>query len=162
MAPEERDELLREALAGYSAPEPPLGMEQRVLHRIAASRRYPAWRLPACAFAVLAAAVVLTVMLTPPHEDALTPLNAPVAPPVVVEASVPVADETAVKRVVKRHPVTRPREFPSRTPLTKEERALLALLSRAPDQAAEILVATEPTGITQLAIADLEIPPLGE
>jgi hypothetical protein len=162
MAPEERDELLREALAGYSAPEPPVGMEQRVLHRIATSRRDWAWRRPAWAFAVLAVAAALVVMFRPPREQALTPpvtqVLTPVAPPAMVEASGLVADETAVKR----HPATRPREFPSRTPLTKEERALLALLSHAPNQAAEILVPTEPTGITQLAIADIEILPLGE
>src|SRR5580704_5838024 len=61
--PDELDQFLEEALATYSRKEPPLGLEQRVLHRVHAagvSHRVLLWRW-ALAIPVLASLLMVAV-----------------------------------------------------------------------------------------------------
>ena len=143
------EELLEEALASYARVEPRAGIEQRVLHRIGSRHiRWP-WLIPA--FAVASAVVLIFA-----HRSERIPLPAPPVPAVqAARVEIPVA-----KPIVRgRFRSTRRREvFPSPSPLTNEERALLSLMDQAPDQTRAMLS----QDIEPIRIEEITIQPLGE
>jgi hypothetical protein len=135
---EEQDDLLREALASYARREPRPGIEERVLQRVRAPRlaRRSGWAL-----ALLAACVIAMIMI--PREETLeisTPRIAP-APPVMVTSEVPRAIE-------------RPERFPTPSPLTREERMLMALADT------NAFAESGDAGITPIQIDAITVPPV--
>jgi hypothetical protein len=128
------DRLLDEALARYSTAEPLAGLEQRVLQRVQVSggRLGTVWWKLALAVSVAAAAfavvlwmrtapAALRVAVTPPH------------PPQI--AAVPEVPLPVITRPARRTALPKRREFPTPAPLTPGERALLAFVANAPDEA---------------------------
>ncbi len=130
--PDELDQFLEEALATYSSQEPPLGLEQRVLHRVHAagvSHRVLLWRW-ALAIPVLASLLMIAVsQRTRPQGHAAEPTVVPT--PVELRAAAP-----RVRRPVNRAhaapPPPRRAVFPLPAPLSPEERALVDLVTRFP------------------------------
>jgi hypothetical protein len=141
MGIEEQDNLLREALASYAALDPRPGIEQRVLRRVRSPRLVKRF---GWALALATAASVIAVTMIPRQEslEITLPELAAVPPLAVIAAPPP--------------PIHKPDRFPSPAPLTREERALLAL---ADSKALADLAAT---GITPIQIEPITIPPIGE
>lgn len=155
------DRLLDEALARYSNPQPLAGLEQRVLHRVRAQgapRRFSpgAW-LPA--FAAVALAILLAVPFVPHHRPALPH-------PAVLQRALPAPGVNAA--LVGTHARARKRRSPNRhmgrpLPLTKEEQALLALVTTDPGEARAVFAdlqrqSTEPIQLEAIKIEPLRSP----
>lgn len=141
MGIEEQDELLRDALASYAEREPRPGFEERVLRRVRAPRlrQRSGWAL-----AWLAATCLIAAMMIPRQETLEIPVPALVAPlPVLVKSEKPPA-------------VERPERFPTPSPLTREERALLALADT------NVFAESEAVGITPIQIDAIIVPPIGD
>jgi hypothetical protein len=152
MKSDERDEfdsLLDAALANYANVEPPPGMDERIVARLRASDRragFGWWRWAAVAIPVLACLVaVFAYRDRPPLEP---PRVAWTVPPAPVLAR-PVAKRV---RLARPAPLPRREVFPTPTPLTSEERALLALVAQSPELARELLTPTEPKPIEPIKI----------
>lgn len=141
MGIEEQDELLRDALASYAALDPRPGLEQRILRRARSPRlaKRFGWAL---ASVTVASAMVIAMI---PRQESLeiTPPQVTAVPPVIVIAAAPSA-------------INKPDRFPSPAPLTREERAFMAL-------ADSTVLADLPAGeITPIRIEAIAIPPIGE
>jgi len=134
---EERDDLLKEALACYAGRDPRPGIEERVLRRVRAPRlaRRSGW-----AVVLLAAACVIVMMMIPREETLVVPLPALAMPPLPV--------------LVKA--IERPDRFPTPSPLTREERTLLALADT------DAFVESGDAGIAPIQIDAINILPIGE
>jgi hypothetical protein len=145
MGIEEQDDLLNEALASYTGREPRPGIEERVLRRVRAPRlaRRSGWAL-----ALLAAACVIVAVMIPRQEmlDIPLPRIAP-EPPAMVKSKPPQA-------------IHRPDRFPTPSPLTREERMLLALADS--DLANSAFAESADAGITPIQIDAIIVPPIGE
>ena len=140
--PDEVDRILETALAGYSRQEPLVGLDRRVLERIAQARPRRSLGFPRWAVAIPLAACLLVgaFVWMRPRASQKQAAHAPAArPPVPSETGGP---ETALRSEVraarnKRRPargLPKLAEFPARVPVTSEERALLALAREAPEQ----------------------------
>ena len=171
---EHLDHLLDEALSEYRDAEPLAGIESRILARLELSgpSRRPfvlRWALALACAAAIAAAVWFGVGRRPQHnvlpaETAATkPVeHAPIpAPAVVASASAAVkirkpADRTAQHETYTPAAApTSPAEFPSPTPLSPGERALLAALNQSSHT---MPAASQPD--QAITIAEIEIKPL--
>lgn len=162
------DEILDRALAHYSDVEPLAGLEDRVLQRILAGR-VPAkrptvlgWAVAGSCLALLFAVVVVLGMrhTTPtPWNAALTSAAPPRTAP-MQNVRVP----PSLRRVVRRHVVSvrglpKQESFPSRTPLTEEEKALVRLVSRSPETATSLLAGLDKND-APIEIEPIQITPL--
>jgi hypothetical protein len=178
----EFDELLERALARYSNTEPLAGLEDRVLQRIEAQRRVSMglgrlrWALGIACFVILLALVMATqvkhgtsiqevvqngpdIKRVPESRDTTAKTQLPGVVP--HHAFVPVANVQQRKTTrAFRTQLPKEEEFPGRTPLTPEEKALLSFVSRAPDQAVKALAPSQQDAATPLAIAPIQIEPL--
>jgi len=144
------DELVDEALKEYAG-EPRVGLERRVLHRVRTEggRRWLVWA-PLFAAVALVCAVVF-----------VRPGRVPVEVRRVEAHVVKSADEKAASikpaKTVRRRVVLPKQEmFPAPSPLSSEERALLALAKWHPETAGEV----SQTGLEPIEIQLLEIKPL--
>ena len=167
MRSEERDPidaLLDEALAGYSSHEPRPGLEQRILNRVRAAGLAPRFAFPRWVFAVPALACLLlwagifwirhaAKPERPEVAHTVAKISAPPVPPATPEPS-----RRAVRRRHARYPKLP--QFPAPAPITNEERALLALVARAPKEAREALAETRPRNPEPVRIEEINIPPL--
>ena len=162
MDDERLEQILNEGMAGYGAQEPLAGLEGRILARIAErpKRRMTGWWL-----AMAAGVAGMAMVLIAPHqrEERLTPVQTVAAE--LRPAVTPVV--TAVPlQAVRRHVTRRVKElpklpvFPTPTPLTAEERLLVAMVRQDPDKAAETFESLRrrrgPIEIAPLTIAPLE------
>src|SRR5579863_2808817 len=106
------DHLLEEALATYSREEARAGLEQRVLAGVTSHHAGPRWMWPVFVFA----AACLVIIVATSRRD-----STPIHPIHVVSAKTP------APVVPARHTQPRRDYFPSRAPLTSEERAWMRL-----------------------------------
>ena len=153
---DELDRIIDCGLAGYAAHDPLAGLEDRVLNRVRlsnAGRRKLSWRYWALALPVLAALMLLAV--------ASKSSRAPVArlqplPAARGETPAPVPAQgvtrAAIARRSSRHtqPLPKRNQFPTPTPLTAAERALIAIAELPPLE----------KNSEEIQIAPIEIPPL--
>jgi hypothetical protein len=176
----ELDDLIDEALPGYSLAEPRPGLEQRILACARAEqhqRKRFSW--PWLFAASAAACLLLLFFLSGPNRPsrksaAAKPVNTPVADPVGAEVVAKPAAPVLQPKRVRSHPLSNqaaelslPKQdvFPTPQPLTAEERTLIALsrvpnpMPRHPEAAA---VNIEPIRIAELQIAPLVVPTLDE
>jgi hypothetical protein len=146
------DNALDNALAQYSSEEPLAGLEQRVLNRVRAEGAAPrfgfGW-VAAAGVAVMAGMVVAAVWWERPVPP----------PPPVGQASWPVRQHVQTQATPagfrkKRGQARRP------VPLSSEERALLALVARAPDQAREALLDLQRRSTEPIQVEAIRIEPL--
>ncbi len=149
MGIEEQDgllgDLLKDALASYTGREPRPGIEERVLRRVRAPRlaRRSGWALASLA----AACVIVTIMI--PRQEALE-----IPPPRIAPAT------TVMMKSEPPHVIGRSERFPTPSPLTREERMLLALADS--DLARSAFAESGDTGITPIQIDAIIVPPIGE
>ena len=166
MSNDERDKiesLLDDALASYSRQEPLPGLPRRVLDRLHADTA-PRFAFPRWAWAVPAAACLLSAGILW-NRHAATPERVQVTQVSQVAA----ARETAPARPATPRIVDRPRkrkalprlpQFPAPAPVTDEERALLAFVTRAPKEAQEALIDAQQLGVEPIRIEEIKIQPL--
>jgi len=163
MSNDEQDKietLLDGALASYSRQEPRPGLERRVLDRIhahAAPRTaFPrwAWAIPVAA-CLLWAGILWTRHVAPPARASVTHVAA-------ARATAPPSAETprAVNRPRKSKALPKLPQFPAPAPVTNEERALLAFVTRAPKEAQEALMDAPQQSVEPIRIEAIEIQPL--
>jgi hypothetical protein len=159
---DELDRLIDDAVASYSDVEPRLGLEARVLNRmhvLRARRRIFAWGM---GLAVAASVVVVGIVIR--TEQRPTSKPAEVARVTRAEEPTPTTRPVAKVRPAKRarRPQFLPKleQFPAPTPLTAEERALIAFAQLHPRDAemfAELQKqADEPVEIERIRIAPLQ------
>jgi hypothetical protein len=169
--PDELDRLLDEALASYSSEEPRPGLEQRVLSRVRAegtARRVDWWRW-ALAIPVFASLVLLAIthrarpqaaQVERNHSSAHAPATTVAAPAEPRHAAPRHAHRVLNRPVVARSPLPKRDVFPLPAPLSLEERALVDLVTRFPDQAREIFIEADQRSRQPIEIQRIEIPPL--
>jgi hypothetical protein len=166
------DRMIDSALAGYSSAQPLAGLEERVLNRVrlSARRRVIAW---AVAGAVVASLVVAAIFVRMPrvpataiHDTAAVETPAPPRP-VLQESQVAPKrrwGRAATKGAEPPRPLPKLEAFPVPTPLTAEERALLALVEHHPDEAMRLVAkrreSNKPIEIDPIQIAPIQINPL--
>jgi hypothetical protein len=164
---DELDRVIDGALASYTGAEPLAGLEERVLNRVRVAqpvrRRVFAWAF-GLAFAVLLVVVgivIRTERRTVPRSEVAQVAN--VAPPPAIKEPPVVLKRVARiahRRVAKVSALPKLDQFPAPSPLTTEERALIALVERDPKQAQMFAdlqkQADEPIEIQGIQIAPLE------
>jgi hypothetical protein len=166
--PDELDKLLDEALASYSSEEPRPGLEQRVLKRVRAEGipRHVGWWRWAIAIPVLASLLVLAIAhRSKPRPAAAESKVASVQRPATAPTTPRRAAYRPTRRVVNRPVVAHPPlpkrgVFPLPAPLSAQERALVDLVTRFPDQAREVLIEASQRSSQPIEIPRIEIPPL--
>lgn len=151
------DQALDGALAQYSSEDPLAGLDQRVLNRVraeGAARRYGfgRWVL------AVGVAVVAGIITTP----VLWKREAPPPPgPGQARRPVPLADaRPAPKRATQAGFRKRPGRARRPVPLSSEERALLALVTRAPNQAREAFLDLQRRSTGPIQVEEIKIAPL--
>jgi hypothetical protein len=165
MKSDELDKILDTALASYSQEEPRQGLDYRVLNRIHASRdsRRFAWLRWAIAIPAFACLVVLALTFWNKGDSTPKPLKpaslVTVSRPRLKSLQSPKAKQVVVWRGRSRR--LREREqFPTPTPLTDQERALLAFVTRSPKQAQEVLADAKSRSTEPIQIKEIQIEPL--
>jgi hypothetical protein len=177
---DELDDLIDGVLSGYSNADPMDGLEDRVLRRVqaagAAGRSLWPYRLgfaiPALAAMLLAGIALRVGWISQPRATTATrsaavsePSSLAYAPP---PSPAPAAQLAELKRGNKtklRHSAPArflPKEecFPAPAPLTDEERALVAWVSRAPIEAAQAFADLQTRSAESIEIQPIQIPPL--
>jgi hypothetical protein len=163
MRNDERDSLeslLDNALASYSMQEPRPGLDRRVLHRIH-SAAAPRLVFPRWTWAIPAAACLLWAGIHWTRPVA-TPGRAPVTHMAAARETTPAKPATPpiVERPRERKSLPRLPQFPAPAPVTNEERALLAFVTRAPRQAQEALLDARQQSVEPIRIEEIKIQPL--
>lgn len=152
----EVEQALTEGLRQYAIAEPSAGLAQRVLERVRAERdrrrsaRWEWWG-GALAAAVASAALIALLWIRSAPQTLRVQLAAPRPPRMAAVAQAP--------RLSARHVITLPkrRRFPTPTPLTAEERALLAFAAHSPDEARDFgRRIDQPVRIEEIQIAPLD------
>ena len=148
---------LDDALASYSEPPPTIGLEKRILARVqerTRRRRSMHWLTAA---SCVAAAAVLSVLFWPAPKIAV-----PIRPVQTASLVIPVHVQTVVAKPRPRNkkPVEpKLQQFPTPTPMTSEERALVQLASgNAKDIPQKLTEFGRP--IEPIQVPALEIKPL--
>jgi hypothetical protein len=153
-APDAIDQVLAEALARYSNAEPLAGLEDRVLCRVRTGGAQPPrwrWRWVCAVAAGAALGAILWMRTTPDHLR--MPRTTP-RPPEIARA--PEATPTA-KQPAPRARTPKRRQFPTPAPLTRDERALLAYVRIAPNEARDLhRRIDEPIRIDEIKIGPLQ------
>jgi hypothetical protein len=164
MRSDELDKILDDALSSYSQEEPRRGLENRVLNRIRATRErsrfaWLHWMIPIPAFACV---LILAVTILTKRDSVQRPSPAPImAKRAAASLIAPEAVQTIPTRRRPKHLRLRKREqFPSPTPLTREERSLLAFVARSLKQAEEVLADAKRRSAEPLGIEEIHIEPL--
>ena len=160
---DELDRAIENALSAYSGAEPVTGLEQRVMSRVRIAegerRRMLVW-----AFALVAAValVVAVIVVRAPRQS--DPKSYGVA---AVKRPAPPAEEPRVRPEHRTRPrALRPRhlpkqqQFPAPTPLTAEERALLAFVGHHPAEAQKVFADLRKRADEPIEIPAIQIPPL--
>jgi hypothetical protein len=158
----ELDRTIDSALAAYSDAEPLAGLEERVLYRVQAAeagrRRVLGWAVALVAAASVVMAVI--VVRAPRHlESKIYIVGLP-----AVARPVPAAEKPRVapKQRAKSHrlrprPLPKQNQFPAPTPITTEERAVLAFAELSPKDAED---AFRKRSDEPIEIQPIQIPPL--
>ncbi len=163
MDDERLERMLDEGLAGYGAEDPLAGMEERILARIGAAERarhrLTGWGALTLAAAALAAIAVVQQPPSQRHKERVPPVRRMAEAP---EIHPPVSSMQAVQLHRPKRVSSWPKlpVFPAPTPLTAEERLLIAMVKEDPKRAAEAFESlrkrSEPIEIAPLVIAPLE------
>jgi hypothetical protein len=158
------DRILNEGIAEYAKSEPLTGIEQRILARVQFAkgprRLVAGWGLIPAGAAVVAG---LAIMLLLPHREQPRPVyqvavNRPLAlpPPLAEKAAMP----KPARHLAKRKMLPKLAVFPTPSPLTEEERRLIAMVKHDPKGTAEefesLRKRNQPIEIAPLVIEPLE------
>jgi hypothetical protein len=163
---DELDRRIDNALAGYAGAEPLAGLEERVLRRVrvASRRRAFGW---AAAIAVAAALVVTVIVVRAPHhvgskshDVARVETSLPPRPTPVVEKPRVVPNRRVKSRLARLEPLPKLEQFPTPVPLTAEERALVAFVTRYPKEAQQAFEDLRKRSEEPIEIQPIQIPSL--
>jgi hypothetical protein len=164
------DRLIDSALSGYSDTQPLAGMEDRVLNRVRLAERGHRRRLGwGIALALAASLAIVAILIQPGPQHA--PKSARRGPAPDRGLIAPPGERRAATRHTARKPsahTARPRglpkreQFPSPAPMNAEERALLALVRRNPEEARQMLAALQKRTTEPIAIQPVEVAPLND
>jgi len=181
-ARQDRDDLERaldSALASYVEPEPSSGLEARILASTTRadsrpnSLRWLPWAIPALA-ALLLLAIFLTHRGTVRHEKLPVAIGLPgprpsisSPPPAVASVQTP-PPRPVLPRLARlnhvialeRPPLPKLEVFPTPTPLSPEEQALVILVNRDPKEITQSATSNQGQTAEPLRIAAIQIPPL--
>jgi hypothetical protein len=170
---DESDNILDRALAAYSTQEPLSGLEERVLSRVLAASPTPRFGLPRWVFAVgVAAGVLLFAIALRVHLNSTSQPRATrpgtysqAATREVGQALSPASSAAAqvVHSEARTHMASalpKLQEFPAPAPLTPGERALLAFVSQAPDEAQKVALEQAQADVPPIQIETIQIEPL--
>ena len=153
------DNALDNALAQYSSEDPLAGLEQRVLNRVraeGAARRFRFGRWVLAVGVAVVAGMITTAVLWKrplPHGPSTGQARRPVLP-------TPAGLGKRARQTSRLVRLPRRAEFPTPAPVSSEERALLALVARAPDQAREALLDLQRRSTEPIQVAEIRIEPL--
>ena len=169
---DELDRILDEGLATYSSREPWPGLEERVLSRVASTRvaaqaflpvwfRLRTWRWAVLALPVAACLLLLGIMLKPEHRPAphAREIAGAKPQPPVVRAPEP-RRKMASKARPRQSSLPKQGQFPTIAPLTPEERVLIELVTRAPQEARALLIEPARPETGPIEIEPIQIQPL--
>jgi hypothetical protein len=176
---DELDDVIDGALPEYSSADPMDGLEDRVLRRVQAvggTRRSPwpyrlGFAIPALA-ALLFAGIALRMGWNPQSRTTDVTRKAAVSEPSSLTSGLQLSPAPATRvvepkrrnRTGQRSAPARslPKEeyFPAPVPITDEERALVAWVSRAPIEAAQAFADLQKRSTEPISIQPIQIPPL--
>ncbi len=175
MRSDELDKILDSALSSYSQEEARPGLETRVLSRIRASgqaRRF-AWLRWAVTIPAFAALLLLVFWISDASKPARSTVKDSAATLQYSTVFQSRDRKGAVSRIQKhlaaairpsaKHvplPLPKHEQFPTPTPLTDEERALLAFVACSPKQAEEVLADAKSRITEPIQIKEIQIEPL--
>jgi hypothetical protein len=183
------DSILEQALSNYSNQEPRPGLEDRVVQHVFSAGARPWFVFPVWAFAAAAAALLLILAPiawiyhhpTPATSQpaARAELKKPAPNPLSVDLATPPIARRERKRSRDREGADnrsdralhggvqenvtkfpKQQEFPAPSPLTDEERALLALAARAPDEALSTSIDQAQPDIAPIEVKEIDIEPV--
>lgn len=164
MTSDELDKILDGALASYTQEEPRPGLDGRILNRIRTeshTRRFT-WLRWAVAVPAFACLVILAVTILTKRNSVQRPLPAPIM--AKTAAASPIARAAVQTIVTRRRPkqlrLRKRQQFPTPTPLTDEERALLAFVAHSPKQAQEVFADAKSRSAEPIHIKEISIEPL--
>ncbi len=164
---DELERVLQEGISRYADAEPLAGLEERIMARVrmtASSRSSRADWWAVLAIGVAASLVGGFVYLRMEHTE-----SRPLTIAAVKRAAIPVLAprQTAPIKILKprvhshvRAALPKLPEFPTPSPLTSEERLLLAMLQQDPERTAQAFDSLRKRESEPLEIAPLVIPPL--
>jgi hypothetical protein len=169
------DRLLDAALHSYADPGPGAGLEQRILRTVAqqaAAKAHRSWGSPLrwAAGSSFAAAALLLVFVLLPGPKVTSPAPPPRAaiarhaPQTLATTTSPPAKPVHHRErpavAVASQPTAAPKlaVFPTPTPLSPQERALVGLVTGASIERRKDLIAAQQQGDTPLRIAAISIP----
>lgn len=164
---DELDRVIDRALAGYSDAEPVAGLEQRVLSRVrraeGARRRVLGWALAFASVAAAALVVAVIVVRTTRHSDSKTysvvvPAATRPAPPIEQPRVAP--EHRTKPRALRPRRLPKQQQFPAPSPLTVEERALLAFVGHDAAEAQQVFAGLRKRSDEPIEIPAIKIPPL--
>jgi hypothetical protein len=160
------ERILQEGISSYAGVEPLAGLEERILARVRMNENRRAstagwWAAWALGVAVLAVggSVYLRMGCT---EPAAVHIVSETKTAIVHEAPRQIEAIDVSKRRGHSHRAALPKRavFPTPSPLSDEERLLLAMMKRDPDGTAQVFESLRKRGSEPLEIAPLVIPPL--
>ena len=151
----EVEQALAEGLRHYASAEPLAGLEQRVLERIRAEqtrRRFArlGWWPGALAAALASAGLIAGLWMRGAPQALTIRWASPQPPRITAIAQVHPRSARHAGRLRLR------RQFPTPTPLTAEERALLAFVAQSPAEARDFVERTD----EPIRVETIRIPPL--
>lgn len=163
------DRAINEALASY-VEEPRTGLEHRVIAHVRTAKPRVAWlRWTLALGATACVLVVIAISMRTAPKPNVVAHKAPVLTPQAVQTPTQRARILHMKRAAKpaRRPEPPPKlaQFPSPSPLTDDERTLMALARRSEPRTLQSLAQArqrdaEPIQIPNLQIVEIQIPPL--
>ena len=162
---DELDRIIDRGLAGYAAHEPLAGLEDRVLNRVRLANPAGGAQHASLGLAVPAVAALILVAVLPrssraPVADRVPPSRGACRETRAASAGPRRHASPAIRQRVARRPRPLPKrnQFPTPTPLTPEERALIAVAQLPP--AGLESVSQYPANPEEIRIEPIEIPPL--
>ena len=163
--PDKLDQLIDGALASYADAEPLAGLEERVLNRArvarAGGRRVLAWTVGLA----IAASVAMVGIVVRSERQVAPKAMAPAAVKTQVVPAPEIQRAVRVRRVVRaRRARALPKleQFPAPSPMTAEERALVAFVVRDPEEALQTFSELQTQTYEPIKIQPIRIAPLEE
>jgi hypothetical protein len=163
--PDAMDRALDEALAQYANVEPLAGIEQRILGRVRAEAAAPRlgfkrWALAAVAVVVVAIGTAVLWKRPAPSATVARQSIAPAPPAARTPSIPPQVRQGRTRRTRSTAPLPKRDQFPTPVPITREENALLALVTGSPTQARDALLDLQQKTADPIRIEEIKIEPL--
>ncbi len=161
MKSDELDKILNGALSAYSLEEPRPGLESRVLHRIRGRHEFSSRWMPWIFVAPALASLLVIAFLR--RETRLPDLPQIAVNIPVVSFKLPLLAKAAPKSEKlprDSRALPKQKEFPTPAPLTDQERILLAVMRRPPNETRRVFAELHMLNAEPIQIEEIHIDPL--